>query len=69
MASEIICIVEESLEGGYEAKAGGHSVFAEADSIEPLKDKIQAAVRCHFDSGDKPSLLCLHQVRDEVITA
>ena len=69
MASEIIFIVEESLEGGFEAKAVGHSVFTEADTIDELKTKIQDAVRCHFDPADRPSLIRLHQVRDEVIAA
>lgn len=69
MASEIIFIVEESPEGGYEAKAVGHSVFTEAETIDELKTRIQDAVRCHFDSADRPSLIRLHQVRDEVIAA
>ena len=69
MASEIIFIVEESPEGGYEARAVGHSVFTEAETIDELKSKVQDAVRCHFDSNDRPSLIRLHQVRDEVIAA
>ncbi len=69
MASEIIFIVEESAEGGYEARAVGHSVFTEAETIDELKSRIQDAVRCHFDAAEKPSLIRLHQVRDEVIAA
>ena len=69
MASEIIFIVEESPEGGYEARAVGHSVFTEAETIEELKSSIQDAVRCHFDPTDRPSPIRLHQVRDEVIAA
>ena len=34
MDKEIIFVVEESLDGGYEAKALGHSIFIEADSID-----------------------------------
>jgi hypothetical protein len=69
MASEIISIVEESLEGGYEARAVGHSVSTEAESLDALKSRIQDAVRCHFDPADRPSHIRLHQVRDEVIAA
>ena len=69
MASEFIFIVEESPEGGYEAKAVGHSVFTEAETIDELKRRIQDAVRCHFDPAERPSLIRLHQVRDEVIAA
>ena len=46
---EIIFIVEESLEGGYEARAVGESIFTEADNIDELKKNIAGAVRCHFD--------------------
>jgi len=69
MAREIIFIVEESPEGGYEAKAVGHSVFTEAETFDELKKRIQDAVRCHFDPAEMPSLIRLHQVRDEVIAA
>jgi hypothetical protein len=69
MASEIIFIVEESPEGGYEAKAVGHCVFTEAETIDELKRRVQDAVRCHFDSADRLALIRLHQVRDEVIAA
>ncbi len=69
MAREIIFIVEESPEGGYEARAVGHSVFTEAETIDELKKRVQDAVRCHFDPPEMPSLIRLHQVRDEVIAA
>jgi len=69
MSREIIFIVEESPEGGYEAKAVGHSVFTEAETLDELKTMIQDAVRCHFEPDDRPSLIRLHQVRDEVIAA
>ncbi len=49
MASEIIFVVEESPEGGYEARAVGYPVFTEADTLDELKNRIQDAVRCHFD--------------------
>jgi hypothetical protein len=49
---EIIFIVEESLEGGYEARAVGESIFTEADNIDELKKNIAEAVRCHFDETD-----------------
>jgi len=61
MASEIAFIVEESPEGGYEAKAVGHSVFTEAETLDELKSKIQDAVRCHFDPTDRPPLTHLHR--------
>jgi len=48
---EIIFIVEESLDGGYEARAAGESIFTEADNIDELKKNIAESVRYHFDES------------------
>ncbi len=66
---EIIFAVEESPEGGYEARALGHSIHTEADTLDELKEMIRDAVRCHFDDGDRPRVIRLHLVKDEVIPA
>ncbi|MBI3163983.1 MAG: 2-oxoisovalerate dehydrogenase [Chloroflexi bacterium] len=47
--NEIIFLVEETDEGGYVARALGHSIFTEADTWEELKEAVQEAVRCHFE--------------------
>lgn len=67
MATEIIFVVEESSEGGYEARALGHSIFTEADDYEQLKQMVLDAVRCHFEPAEMPALIRLHLTRDEVI--
>jgi len=67
--SEIIFSVQESPEGGYEARALGYSIFTQADSVEELKTMIRDAVSCHFADGEKPSVIRLHMVKDEVIPA
>ena len=69
MEKEIIFLVEESPEGGYQAKALGYSIFTEADTFEELKRMVQDAVQCHFEAGEKPLLIRLHMVQDEVIAA
>ena len=69
MEHEIVFIVKESEEGGYEAKALGYSIFTEADSLEELRSMVKDAVACHFDSGKGPKIIRLHYVRDEVIAA
>lgn len=67
---EMIFLVEESAEGGYQARALGHSIFTEADSLDALKDAVRDAVRCHFAEGEGgPAMLRLHFVRDELISA
>ena len=67
--SEIIFSVQESPEGGYQARALGFSIFTEADSLDELKKMIRDAVSCHFENGQKPSVIRLHMVKDEVIPA
>jgi hypothetical protein len=64
---EIIFVVEDSPEGGYEARALGHSIFTQADSFEELRAMVRDAVSCHFDGSDRPSVIRLHLVRDELI--
>ena len=46
---EIIFTVEESSEGGYVARALGHSIHTQAETLEELKAMVLDAVRCHFD--------------------
>jgi hypothetical protein len=67
--SEIIFTVEESPEGGYEAKALGYSIYTQAETLEELKGMIQDAVRCHFNEETRPRVIRLHVVKDEVIPA
>jgi hypothetical protein len=68
-AAEIIFSIEESPEGGFEARALGHSIFTQADTREELRAMVQDAVRCHFDDADRPRVIRLHWVRDEVLPA
>jgi hypothetical protein len=65
---EIIFIVEESPEGGYEARSLNHSIYTEADTFEELKEMIHDAVSCHFKNEDRPRLIRLHQVKEELMT-
>jgi hypothetical protein len=67
MLKEIIFLVEQAPEGGYTAQALGYSIFTEADTWDELKEAVQDAVRCHFEENEKPALVHLHVVRDEVV--
>ena len=69
MAKEVLFLVEEADEGGYIARALGHSIYTEADTWEELKEAIRDAVRCHFDAEEQPHLIRLHAVREEVVAA
>ncbi|OHD71112.1 MAG: 2-oxoisovalerate dehydrogenase [Spirochaetes bacterium RBG_16_49_21] len=67
MKNEIIFYIEESIEGGYEAKALGYSIFTEGDTLDELKTNIRDAVQCHFDEQNMPQIIKLHFVREEAI--
>lgn len=64
---ELFFLVEESIEGGYTAKAIGESIFTEADTIDKLKADIREAVECHFELKDKPQIIRLHMVKEDTI--
>jgi hypothetical protein len=66
--NEIIFLVEESHEGGYEAKALGHSIYTEGDSLEEMKQNIKDAIHCHFEV-DAPKIVRLHLTSEEVFAA
>ena len=67
--NELIFLIEEAPEGGYTARALGHSIFTEAESMDALRNQIRDAVKCHFDEGQSPKVIRLHFVREEVIAA
>ncbi|VXD18967.1 type II toxin-antitoxin system HicB family antitoxin [Marinoscillum sp. 108] len=49
--TEIIFIVEESAEGGFEAKALGESIFTDGETIDELKQNIREAIQCHHETN------------------
>jgi len=67
MKNEIIFYIEESLEGGFEARALGFSIFTEGDTLDELKENIRDAVRCQFEEEGMPHVIKLHFVKEEAI--
>ncbi|MDD3853547.1 MAG: 2-oxoisovalerate dehydrogenase [Syntrophomonadaceae bacterium] len=67
MDREIIFLVEEAPEGGYVARALGHSIFTESDTLDAIKEAIKDAIRCHFSEDQAPDILRLHFIKEEVI--
>jgi hypothetical protein len=67
--NEVIFLVEEAPEGGFTARALGHSIFTEADSLDDLRAQMRDTVKCHFDEGKAPKMIRRHFVREEVIPA
>jgi hypothetical protein len=69
VSTEILFVVEEAAEGGLVARAVGAAIFTEADSIAELHAQVRDSVSCHFEEAERPRLIRLHFVRDEVIAA
>lgn len=68
--SEIIFEVREAEEGGFWARALGHSIFTQGEDWDDLRAMVRDAVECHFpDVAARPKIIRLHYVRDEVIAA
>lgn len=65
--NELIFVVEEAPEGGYTARALGAAIFTDADDVETLQERVRDAVLCHFEESERPALVRLHFVRDEVL--
>jgi predicted RNase H-like HicB family nuclease len=68
-ALEIIFLVEEDPEGGYAARAIGESIFTQGETLEEIREMVKDAVHCHFEENERPQLIRLHIVRDEVIAS
>ncbi len=65
---ELIFEVREAEEGGYTARALGHSIFTEAETWEELRQNVLEAAALHFeDTSTRPRLIQLHYVKDELI--
>lgn len=64
---EIIFVVEDAAEGGYTAHALGASIFTEVDDLKDLEDQVRDSVRCHFEEQERPKIIRLRFVREEVI--
>ena len=67
--SEIVFLVEDTAEGGLVARALGHSIYTDADSYDELREQVRDAVQCHFDADQRPTMIRLHYVKDEVLAA
>ncbi len=65
---ELIFEVRDAEEGGYCARALGHAIITEADTWEELRANVLEATSLHFeDEPERPRLVQLHYVKDELI--
>jgi len=65
---ELIFEIRDAEEGGFCARALGHSIFTEADTWEELRANVLEATSLHFEeSPSRPRLVQLRYVKDELI--
>jgi hypothetical protein len=61
--TEIVFLLEEDPEGGYNARALGEAIFTQAETLEEMRDQVRDAVRCHFGgSADVPKTVRLRRL-------
>ena len=70
-ATEIIFeVTEDEADGGYSASALGYGIHTQGDCVEDIRRNVREAVECHFDETmERPSMIRLHFVRDEIMAA
>ena len=60
----LIFEVRDADEGGFTARALGHSIFTQGENWEDLRSNVLEAASLHFeDSEVQPKLIQLHLVR------
>ena len=68
MKEIIFEVREDEVDGGYNASALGYGIHTQGDTLDKLRAMVKDAVDCYFDETmEKPSIIRLHFVRDEVL--
>ena len=69
-STEIIFeVTEDQVDGGYSASAIGFGIVTEGQTLKKLRYNVMEAIDCHFDDiAERPTVVRLHFVRDEVIS-
>ena len=70
MTEIIFEVTEDEADGGYSASALGYGIHTEGETLEEIRHNVKEAVDCYFDGTmDRPQLIRLHFVRDEILMA
>ena len=70
MTEIIFEVTEDEADGGYSASALGYGIHTEGGTLEEIRHNVKEAVDCYFDETmDRPQLIRLHFVRDEILMA
>jgi hypothetical protein len=67
--SEIVFLVEDAAGSRLVARALGHSIYTDADTYDELSQQVRKAVQCHFEASERPTMIRLQYVKDEILDA
>ena len=61
-------VTEDEVDGGYVASAVGYGIVTDGDTLKDLRANVLEAIDCYFDETmERPALVRLHYVRDEIL--
>ncbi len=67
---ELVFEVTQEEDGGFVAECLQEDIFTQADTWDELRSNVREAAHAfYFDVLEKPSVIRLHLVRDEVLAA
>jgi predicted RNase H-like HicB family nuclease len=65
---ELIFEIRDAEEGGFYARALGHSIFTQGETWDEPRGNVLEAVSLYFeDAAARPRLVQMHYVKDELI--
>ena len=60
--------IRDAEEGGFYARALGHSIFTQGETWDELRGSLVEAVSLHYDDATtRPRLVQMHYVKDELL--
>ena len=63
-------VTEDEVDGGYSASSLGYGIHTQGECVEEVRRNVLEAVSCYFDETmERPGLIRLHFVRDEILVA
>ncbi len=63
-------VTEDEIDGGYSASALGYGIHTQGECVEEVRRNVLETVNCYFDETmERPGLIRLHFVRDEILVA
>ena len=63
-------VTEDEVDGGYSASALGYGIHTQGECVEEVRRNVREAIDCYFDETmERPSVIRLHFVRDEIMAA